>query len=181
MVDVQRVLSEVGTVPELKRIPKTYSQLKNGVMQPYRKTLLDLLSKLSQHQLIKRGFHLPCPNCGTSSWYPLQIVRETVICIGCSHEFALPVEQPPGSEIQWEYTLNTLVNRVMDQDALVAVLALRHLTKDREAFCLTLGLELLQEKDVRAEFDFLYVSSQQLFAGECKASGSSAHLMMLSS
>jgi hypothetical protein len=169
VMDIQKLLTEIEIVPELKRVPKTLRQLTGGVMKPYQKELLNLLSRLSEKQIIKRGFHLPCPNCGTPSWYPLQTIQETVTCPGCSSEFPLPVEQPRGNEIQWEYTLNTLVNRVMDQDALPAVLALRHLTKNKQACCLIPGLELVQSGSVKAEFDFLFISNQQIIAGECKA------------
>jgi hypothetical protein len=167
--DIQQLLTEIEVVPELKRVPKTLRQLADGIMQPYRRNLLDLLSSLSEKQIIKRGFHLPCPSCGTPSWYPLQTVQETITCLGCSREFPLPVEHPEGNEIQWEYTLNTLVNRVMDQDALPAVLALRHLTKGKQTCCLIPGLELRLSGSVRAEFDFLFISQQQIIAGECKA------------
>jgi hypothetical protein len=170
IVDIQRLLEDVEIVPELKRIPKTYRQLCDiAELLPYRKDLLAHLARLSERQIIKRGFHLQCPNCGTPAWYPLAIIEETVVCPGCSHRFPLPVEQPATNEIQWEYTLNTLVNRAMDQDALVSVFALRHLTKDRQASCLVPGLELLQSGKVKAELDFVFVSEQDVFAGECKA------------
>lgn len=169
VVSIQQLLTEIEVVPELKRVPKTLRQLQSGAMQPYRRELLDLLSRLSEKQIIKRGFHLPCPRCATPSWYPLQTIQETVTCPGCSTVFPLPVQQPRASEIQWEYTLNTLVNRVMDQDALPAALALRHLTKNKQACCLIPGLELLQSGEVKAEFDFLFISNQQITAGECKA------------
>lgn len=167
--DIQQLLTEIEVVPELKRVPKTLRQLSDGIMRPHRQGLLSLLTRLSEKQLIKRGFHLPCPSCGTPSWYPLQTIQETVTCPGCSSQFPLPVEHPRGNEIQWEYTLNTLVNRVMDQDALPAVLALRHLTKGQQTCCLIPGLELLQAGAVKAELDFLFIQNQQLIAGECKA------------
>jgi hypothetical protein len=169
--EIQPLLEDMEIVPELKRIPKTYHQLVNGPLQTYRKTLLGLLTQLSEHQVIRRGFYLTCPNCGTPSWYPLQNIQESVTCSGCSYKFPLPVEYPEGSggEIQWEYTLNTLVNRAMDQDVLPAVLALHHLTKDKQSCCIVPGLELLRSGDVKGEFDFIFVSDQQVFAGECKA------------
>ena len=161
-------------IPELKRVPKTYRQLCSitELRAHYGKDLLACLARLSEKQIIKRGFHLPCPNCGTPTWYPLAIVEETVVCPGCSWRFPLPVESPLGSEIQWEYTLNTLVNRAMDQDALVSAIVLRHLSKKRQASCLVPGLEILQSNQVKAEMDFVFVSEQEVFAGECKAGDS---------
>lgn len=168
--DIQPLLEDMEIIPELKRIPRTYRQLRSiAELQPYRQDLLSLLARLSEDQVIKRGFYLPCPNCGTPSWHPLAVVDETIICPGCSWRFPLPVEYPVRSEIQWEYTLNTLVNRAMDQDALVSTIALRHLTKTRRVSCLVPGLELLQSDQVKAELDFVFVSEQEIFAGECKA------------
>lgn len=57
----------------------------------------------------------------------------------------------------------------MDQDALPAVLALYHLTRDKDASCVTPGLVLLRSNKEEAELDFIFVSSNQLHAGECKA------------
>ena len=166
---IQPLLEDVEVVPELKRIPKTYSQLKDGSLQPYKEGVLELLAQLSKLQIIKRGFYLTCQNCGTPSWHPLQIIKETVSCPGCSAQFPLPVEHPARSEIRWEYMLNTLVNRVMDQDALPSVLALHYLTKDKNACCIVPGLELLQSNEVKAELDFIYISNHEIYAGECKA------------
>jgi len=173
--EIQPLLEDMEIVPELKRIPKTHRQLCNGPLQSYRRGLLGLLNRLSNRQVVKRGFYLTCTNCGTPSWHPLQTMGETLVCPGCSREFPLPVEYPEGSgnELQWEYTLNTLVNRVMDQDALPAILAIHHLTKDlardKQACCIVPGLELLQSGTVKAELDLIFVSNQELFAGECKA------------
>lgn len=125
--------------------------------------------QLSEAQVIKRGFYLPCPQCSAPDWYPLQSLHERLVCTGCSNEFMLPVEQPPGSEIRWQYRLNSLVNRAMDQDVLPNILALHHLTKDRPCACISIGMKLLREDKEKAEFDFLFVSEQQLYAGECKA------------
>ena len=60
----------------------------------------------------------------------------------------------------------------MDQDALVSTIALRHLSKKRQASCLVPGLEILQANQVKAEMDFVFVSEQAVFAGECKAGDS---------
>jgi hypothetical protein len=171
---IQPLIEDMDIVPELKRIPKTYRQLCDAPLQAHRRELLGLLNQLSNRQIVKRGFYLTCGNCGTPSWHPLQTMDETIVCLGCSSEFPLPVEYPEesGNEIQWEYTLNTLVNRVMDQDALPAALAIHHLTKslakDKQACCIVPGLELLQSDSVKAELDFIFVSNQEVFAGECK-------------
>ena len=114
--------------PELKRVPKTLRQIADSLSAQERE-LLPLLSRLAELQLVKRGFHAHCPNCGTKTWHPLYNLNEKLTCPGCFFTFLLPVEYPKGTELAWEYTLNTLVNRVMDQDALAHVLALHHLSE----------------------------------------------------
>ncbi|MFH1918704.1 MAG: hypothetical protein ABIP48_02280, partial [Planctomycetota bacterium] len=137
------------------------------------KSLLHVLTKLAEAQIVKRGFQTPCPHCSTPSWYPLEELREQLTCPGCSNSFVLPVEYPPGSgtEISWEYTLNTLFNRVMDQDVLPVVLALHHLTAETPAFSIVPGMEIWPsgQSSAEGEFDFVFVREQCLFGGECKA------------
>ncbi len=167
--DIQRVLEDVEVISELKGVTKTYRQLsQRQELQPYKGKLLGLMDELTRASVLVRGFYLHCPRCGAPDWHPLEAVKERVQCTGCGHESPLPVEQPKGSEIQWEYRLNTLVNRAMDQDVLPNLLALHHLTKGRKCSCLTTGLSLTKEAKEK-ELDFLFCFEQQLYAGECKA------------
>lgn len=165
-------LRDVEVVPELKRVPKTLVKLKDQ-LSPNSDGLLQTLAQLSKLQVVKRGLHLQCPRCGTPDWYTLGQIAETLQCVGCSTRFPLPAEYPTGSgkEPAWEYTLNTLVNRAMDQDVFPVLLALNHVLADKPPSCLVPGLELLEngKSDVQVDFDFLFVRDQQLFAGECKA------------
>ena len=168
--DLVRLLRDADIVPELKKVPKTLQEL--CCLAPKRE-LLQLLGRLAEMTVVKRGFHATCPACQTPSWFPLHGVQESLTCPGCSGAFLLPVEYPQGSgaELGWEYTLNSLVNRIMDQDVLPAILALYHETKPScDLFCVP-GLELVPvgKSDVEVEFDFLFVRDQELFAGECKA------------
>lgn len=165
-----RLLRDADIVPELKKSPKTLQELL-GLGE--RSALLSLLGGFAQAKVVKRGFHASCPACMTPSWFPLSSVHETLTCPGCSHVFPLPVQYPHGSglELTWEYTLNSLVNRAMDQDVLPAILALFHETKpDCRCFAVP-GLELipLGSNDVEGELDVFFIRDQELFAGECKA------------
>jgi hypothetical protein len=169
---LKNIIEGLDLNPELRRVTKTYAELTGGLKKPDHAPLLALIEQLSSNGVIKRGFTLKCPNCGTPSWYPLEIIKEEVTCLGCSHVYPLPVRRAEGHEIQWEYTLNTLVNRMMDQDALVHILALHHLAKGKEISCAVPGL-LLNEADSTerhvTDFDFIFISNHEFFAGECKA------------
>lgn len=167
---IEHLLADVLVIPELKGIPKTYRQLSSDEkLKPYRANLLEILSKLTAANILKRGFYLPCPNCGTPDWYSLQALSEQVTCTGCGEIFIIPVESPKGTELQWEYRLNTLVNRAVDQDVLIHAVALNRLVQQKETSANTLGLEVLTDDQASAELDFAFVSQQKLFAGECKA------------
>jgi hypothetical protein len=98
----------------------------------------------------------------------LDAVGERVVCPGCGFGFPLPVDQPKGSEIEWQYTLNTLVNRVVDQDCLPHLLALRHVGTREQIFCLSAGLGVLKDGKPLTDFDLFFVRNQAVFAGECK-------------
>lgn len=170
-----RALREPEVVEELKSICKTsqqlYGSLRTDSPDIKEKDLLPLLNELSAAGVVRRGFFLACPHCGTPNWHTLGELREHVVCPGCSHEFHLPVESPEGSEIRWEYRLNSLVNRAMDQDSLPAILALHHIQKSRSIFGAKPGVELRPKRknDVTAEFDFIFVWESKVCAGECKA------------
>jgi hypothetical protein len=135
--------------------------------------LLALVGQLTSRHIARRGFFLECPRCGTKSWYPMDGLRINLECPGCSFGFEFPVEYPPGSgrEIAWYYTLNTLVDAIMDQDGLPALLALYALTRKLRGTALVPGLEIsrLGEKEPFGELDFVLVVKGRLFAGECKA------------
>lgn len=168
--DVVRVLRDLDIIPELKNVPKKLQALL-GLGE--RRTLLDLLGRLAEKKVVKRGFHATCSVCQTPAWFPLHTIHEYLTCPGCSAEFLLPVEHPPESalELAWEYTLNSLVNRVMDQDVLPTVLTLYHETKSFSNLFFVPGLELIPKgkRDAEGEFDFFFIRDQELFAGECKA------------
>ena len=153
---------------DIFRGAKPFSDL-IGESKINRNELLQILQKLCELSVIKRGFRLDCPRCGTSDWYPLENIGEHLVCTGCSHRFMLPVSKGD-SEISWHYRLSSLANRAMDQDILPAIYALYHLTKDIEASCMNLGLEVRKQGETNAitDFDFLYVSNQKIYAGECK-------------
>ncbi|MDA0245297.1 MAG: hypothetical protein OT477_17920 [Chloroflexi bacterium] len=166
---ISQYLRDFELTTELKGIPKSYRQLYNdNRLQKYRQELLSTLNDLSLLQVIKRGLYLECPNCGASDWHGIGNLAEMLTCSGCTYDFILPVEQN-GSEISWQYRLNTLVNRAIDQDVLVPMLSVHHLIKNKEVACIIVGLELKKDSKILGDLDFVYVHKQKLYAGECKS------------
>ena len=106
---------------------------------------------------------------GFTDWYPVDLLSERLRCIGCSHEFHLPVKENSKQELQWRYRLNSLVNRAVDQDIIPAILAVHQIAKNNSISCINFGLELLKSNELIAEFDFLCVKNRQVVGGECKS------------
>jgi hypothetical protein len=140
-------------------------------MQPFKRDLLDTISKMSAAQIIFRGFQIKCPKCSTANWHPLRNIDEIITCPGCLQSFPLPVQYPAGSEIEWEYTLNTLVNRMMDHDGLPHILALEYLSRSERVYAPVPGLQLRKGGQDVLEFDFVCVIKGEVIGGECKVGG----------
>jgi hypothetical protein len=157
---------------EEKSVNKTFEELKSEINEAGLPTtgLLDLIEKLCNAQVLKRGYYIECPNCGTLDWYPLREINESLTCSGCSHTFLLPVKESPGSTvpIQLRYRLNTLTNRVSNLDIFAAMIGLRHLTREKETYCNTCGLQLYKDGKQITDFDFIYLLNRELHCGECK-------------
>jgi hypothetical protein len=158
--------------------PRTFADIKGAVGATDPKELIEHLQALAERNVLRRGFWIQCGSCSLNSWYPIDGIGPTLTCPGCTTSFTFPVEYPPGSatEIRWTYTLNTLVDTVMDQDGLPAALALYALTRQNAAACLCAGLEMIPNGDAqpKAEFDIVLVVDQDVWAGECKAGSSLA-------
>jgi hypothetical protein len=167
---LQAILDEIEVIPELKNTARTIGSITSDArIKPYREKILGLIEHLCQHQIIKRGFYLPCSNCGSPEWYPLRTLHEFLVCPGCSHEFMLPVRNEGGTEIQWQYRLNTLVNRAVDQDVLTGILAVHNLTRHISYSSVCFGLNLRKDGKDITDFDFFFVTEQTIYAGECKS------------
>lgn len=167
---LSRLLVDAEAIQELKKMPKSAQQLSDAVRRPL-KSVLSALHSLSEVGALRRGFHLPCPRCGTPSWHWMTGLDEHLRCPGCFFRFHLPVESPPGSELAWHYSLNAMVNRAMDQDGMPAILALNYLAKAGPIYASIPGIELRVSgsNDATVEFDFILVRDAKLLAGECKA------------
>jgi len=165
---IESLLQKAELIQDVRRDPRSVKQLRDQFSVNIRE-LLPLIGKMSNLGIVQRGLYLECPSCGTWSWYAIRLLGEQVTCSGCARRFHLPVEQSAGSEIEWTYTLNALVNRLMDQDGLPAVLAISHLWESaRGEGWFDFGVELHQSDKVQTDLDFIWVSHRDVSVGECK-------------
>jgi hypothetical protein len=168
---VLRAFSDLEIGPELKGIPRTLKQLMDDTSLAPRTSIPTTLAILSRLGAIVRGLFVLCPTCGSSEWYALEALDERLLCPGCRHAFHLSLLDDGANERVWQFRLNSLMNRAVDQDLLPNLFTLYRLSSSRPASCRTIGLELLRATpDVAYELDVAFVSDQRLIAAECKAS-----------
>jgi hypothetical protein len=162
---------ELGISDDLKGIPRSLRQLQADSELGPRDTLAQTVDSLVRLGAIRRGLYLECSNCGAADWYALRVLDEKVECSGCRYAFYIPAVHKDGSELQFQFRLNTLINRAVDQDVLPSVLTLFHLSRDQRAACRCLGVELSRNEVIEHEFDVLFVARGAVYGAECKASG----------
>jgi len=167
--EVASALKGSEIVVELSAGSKSLQQLRDGTLVKHKRQLLPLLARLARAGVVRRGFRLPCTECGLTTWHPMGTVDEVIKCPGCGGSFPLPVELPSGSEIQLHYVLNSLVNRAWDQGVIPALLAMSHVAAQHSAaYCKTAGLELLRAGELVGDLDFVMFAEGRLRAGEAK-------------
>ena len=80
----------------------------------------------------------------------------------------MPLLDENGNERAWQFRLNSLMNRAVDQDLIINALTLFRETRKRQATCMTVGLEIFKGDKPEAELDVCFVADQRLVAAECK-------------
>lgn len=169
---IAEALRDSPIVAELSTSSKSYKQLADGALSQHKQALLPLLAELSKAGMVRRGHQLPCLMCDLTSWHPLRSLDEHVTCPGCGSSFPLPVELPPGSELQTHYVLNSLVNRAFDQGVIPALIAMSHVARaNAPAYCKAAALEIRRAGDpaLAGDLDFVMFANGRLLAGEAKS------------
>jgi hypothetical protein len=166
--DLLAALADLETGPELKGVPKTLNQLMSDPGLSPKDTVPQTVESLLGIGALRRGLYLECPRCGTSDWHAVAELQEQLTCPGCSERFALPLIDGKGRERVWQFRLNSLMNRAVDQDLVVNALTLFRETRKRAASCMTVGLEIVKGDVVETELDLCFVVDQSLIAAECK-------------
>lgn len=90
-----------------------------------RKVVMEALTPLIEFGFVRRGRETSCPTCRYVRFLALDELAEQVECDACRAVFTLPVSGPDSQEPPMSYRLDGLMARVMDQDVLPVLLALR--------------------------------------------------------
>src|SRR5260370_13998513 len=172
---LQRIVTDTGVIPQFKRNPRTFTKIKEALSdRDDRVQCLKVLSELVRIKAVQRGLDIKCPHCQTTIWYGISDLDERMRCLGCLETFDLPLTENALDPIDrsFQYSLNPLANRAMDQDILPVITALLTLkTIHSPIFHLIPGMNF---KEIRStnnagDFDFVYIYKHELYAGECKA------------
>ncbi len=172
---LQGVVTDIGAIPQFKRNPRTFTKIKEALLdRDDRVQCLKVLSELVRIKAVQRGLDIKCPHCQTTIWYGISDLDERMRCLGCLETFDLPLTENALDPIDrsFQYSLNPLANRAMDQDILPVITALLTLkTIHSPMFHLIPGMNF---KEIRStnnagDFDFVYIYKHELYAGECKA------------
>ncbi len=123
---LQGLVTSTGVIPQFKRNPRTFGKIKEALDQDERPQCLKVLSELVRIKAVQRGLDVKCPYCQTTIWYGISNLDERMKCLGCLETFDLPLTENDLDPIDrsFQYSLNPLANRAMDQDVLPVITAL---------------------------------------------------------
>ena len=124
---------------------------------------LDTTMEFAHKNIFLRGHKLRCPSCGYKHWYPAEMTREVMHCVGCRASVQMPLECP------FSYKLNELVKRGVEQGMIPVVLTMLYLYElcDTSFHCLP-GVEVTDSNGVKQDLDILASCDGHLVAAECK-------------
>jgi hypothetical protein len=140
-------------------------------LQTKRPQVLEALAPLVEAGLVQRGQTTRCPRCNYTAFVALDDLQETLRCRACREDYLLPVADESGRrEPAVTHRLDGLMARVVDQDLLPVLLALRALLPPdatRDLFFAWPGVEFEGNGSV-LEVDVLTSDGENVLATEVK-------------
>lgn len=133
---------------------------------------LRAIAPLVEAGLVQRGQTTTCPQCNYTAFERLGALNETITCRACREQYVLPALDSSGRrEPATTYQLDGLTARVMDQDLVPVLLALRALRNQAGAsdrFFAWPGVELRNGSET-SEVDLLVSTGKEVWLGEVKS------------
>ena len=110
-----------------------------------------------------RGYKIQCPVCDLRRWYSIDAVSEVFECAGCLTKIQPSIEAP------FQYRLNELVARGVDQGSLPVILTLLFLARlCRDSFLYVSGIIVQSKTETENDIDILAACDGELVFVECK-------------
>jgi len=159
-------------LPGIERQWKTAAEIGGEISRPERRVSRNqvepVLTALVSDSLVQRGMRFRCPRCSLRQAVPLGRLDDVVGCEGC--RMRTPVSGPEGREPEIVYAINSLLDRVIEQDSLGDLLLLPLVRRHQGALWVIPGASLDKEMgSVAREVDLLGLSRDRLVMGEAKA------------
>lgn len=133
---------------------------------------LRAIAPLVEAGLVQRGQTTTCPQCNYTAFERLGALDETITCRACREQYVLPALDSSGRrEPATTYQLDGLTARVMDQDLVPVLLALRALRNQvgaSDRFFAWPGVELKNGSET-SEVDLLVSTGKEVWLGEVKS------------
>lgn len=165
---LQALLREL--LPRIERQWKTAAEIAGEVSRPdwrvTRNQVEPVLIRLVSDSLVQRGMRFKCPRCGLRQAVPLGRLDDVVACDGC--RMRTPVSGPSGREPELVYAVNSLLDRVIEQDSLGDLLLVPIARRDHGAIWVVPGTTMRSDASDR-EVDLFAMNREKLMIGETKA------------
>ncbi|MEV7317345.1 hypothetical protein AB0N56_30865 [Streptomyces microflavus] len=127
--------------------------------------------------VLRRGLVLGCVHCPIFEFYPLAEISQQYRCRRCGGDNSLVQDRwKPFGEPRWFYDLHPAVLELVANDGDVPLLATQYLRSQAWARPGLVGeeFELLRDGNPFVEMDFALATSDELWVGEAKKTGSLA-------
>lgn len=130
----------------------------------------DVMDRLLEGGVLRRGLVLNCEDCGQLSFYPLESLRQENSCPRCTSNNSLSLSRwrMPIEEPQWYYDLHGAIREMLAQDGDVPLLAARYLKRKSRNFYDVPEVDFIDERGVVREVDLVALANDQLIVGEAK-------------
>jgi len=132
-----------------------------------------LVSWMISNNLLRIGAVTKCENCHNKQWMYVDQLKDRVQCNACFSELQLPLKD--FHHLEWNYLLNLLLGRSIDQGFLATLLTLHFLIHEnafqRSHENMTYffpGIDVHKDNNHVCELDLFVVSEGEKIVGECK-------------
>jgi hypothetical protein len=122
----------------------------------------NLITSLSVRNILIRGYNLRCPHCDLNKWYPLDEIKEIMICSGCLSKFQIP------PRLDFHYRLNDLFARGISDCGVIPIILTMILLSNisEESFLFLVGVKITSPMET--DIDLVAICDREIIFCECK-------------
>lgn len=149
----------------------TVEAMRHAVGLASAEPITDLLDRLTEADLVRRGLTVRCVDCGRESFVPVDRLGRTYECPRCSAVNVLVSARWGGSvEPPWRYDLHNALRHVMTEHGDIPLMAAKHLEVSARRYVDVGELEFLRSGAQIAEMDLIANVDGDVVIVEAKSS-----------